>query len=62
MVAALREMADKIESGNLKMPEYIMVMPKIDNELVYIHMGDEVPMAYTVGTLYKLLTRLSLGG
>lgn len=60
MVAALRQMADGIESGEMKMPERLIILPKHGSEIHLIHLGDEVPVEYLEGMLHKLVTRMAL--
>jgi hypothetical protein len=60
MVAALRQLAEGIESGSMRMPDRIIILPQFGTEVQLIHLGDEVPVEYLEGMLHKMVTRMAL--
>lgn len=58
---ALHDLANKIESGELPEPDYVLVLPRLQNgQLPLFVFGDEMPHTMLLGTLQKLVTRMAL--
>ena len=61
IIAALQEFTDRLKSGAIPCPEYIVVLPKFDNgETQLIYMGDPIPTLMLEGVLHKIVTRMAL--
>lgn len=61
ITAALRDMADKIDSGEISDPEFVVIMPKLNTgEIPLIFLGDPIPTVMLEGILHKVLTRMAL--
>lgn len=61
IIAGLRDMADKMEDGTLKMPEFVMVMPKfIDGDIPMYVLGESMPIVLLEGILHKVLVRMAM--
>lgn len=61
MVAALRDMADKIESGQFTEPKFIVVMPMFETEIPTFVLGEQIPILMLEGLLHKVATRMAFG-
>jgi hypothetical protein len=60
-IAALRDMADRMESGELPPPKHIILLPTFENgETQLLFLGAAVPNLMIEGILHKILTRMAL--
>lgn len=58
---ALRDMADRMDSGELSPPNYVVVMPSFENgETQLLFLGDPIPNVMLEGIMHKILTRMAL--
>lgn len=61
IIASLRDMADKVESGEIKAPEFVVVMPKfMDGEIPLFVLGAPIPLVMLEGLMHKVLTRMAM--
>lgn len=61
IVGALRDLANKLESGEIPEPEYLLVLPRLPNgHMPLMLFGDAMPQTMLLGTLQKLVTRMAL--
>lgn len=61
IVAALRDMAEKLESGQFTEPKFIVVMPVFENEVPTFVLGEQIPIMMLEGLLHKVATRMAFG-
>lgn len=61
IVAALRDMAEKIESGQFTEPKFIVVMPMFETEIPTFVLGEQIPVVMLEGLLHKVATRMAFG-
>lgn len=58
---ALHDLADKIDSGELPEPDYVLVLPRLQSgQLPLFLFGDEMPHTMLLGVMQKLVTRMAL--
>jgi hypothetical protein len=61
IIAAMRDMADRMESGELPMPEHVVVMPSFENgETQLLFLGPQIPSLMLLGIMHKITTRMAL--
>lgn len=61
IIAAIRDLAMRLEDGTLPEPEFLILIPKFkqgDTSLMYF--GEPVPTVLVEGTIHKVLTRMAM--
>lgn len=61
IVAGLREMADKIEKGELTAPDSVICLPMMGGEVPVIVLGEQLPLIYVEGLFHRLATKMAFG-
>ena len=61
IVDALRDMADKIETGQFTEPKFVVVIPVFEQEIPTFVLVEQIPIMMLEGLLHKIATRMAFG-
>lgn len=61
MVAGLREMAERIESGQLTLPTSLICVPMMGEEVPVIVLGEQLPTLFVEGLFHRIATKMAFG-
>lgn len=60
MIAALEKLVEGFKSGDMRMPESIILIPRFENEAQLIYLGEPVPQDMVYAQLSKFVARMAL--